>query len=295
MAAPQPEGERLLRVATRASLSVATTLALVKLAGWWITGSVGVLGAMVDSLMDVAASLVTFVGVRQALVPADDNHRFGHGKAEPLAALVQSAFIGGTAVVVAAQAVPRLVDPPALRHPLAGMVVMGFSVLATLALVAYQRRVVARTGSLAVRADSMHYVGDVLSNLAVGVGVALASWPSLRFVDPLLGLGIAGWLLWTAYSVARESIDMLMDRELPEGQRDAIVAAIRGHEAVLDLQTLRTRASGPQVFVEAWVEVDGGLDLRAAERLRRTLGDRVRAVEPHAEVTVHARPDRNEV
>ena len=210
---------RLRLRATYASLAVAAVLITAKLIIWIDTGSVALLSSLVDSFVDAAASLVNFFAVRQAIVPADREHRFGHGKAEPLAALGQSAFLVGSAVLLMFEAVRRLVSPTPVEGAAAGIGVMLFSIVVTLGLVAYQRHVVRRTGSLAINADELHYRGDLFLNLGVIATLALGSLFALPILDPLFGAGVGLWIIYGAVKISRLSLTQLMDRELPDEER----------------------------------------------------------------------------
>src|SRR5271167_2492952 len=170
-----PAADHLRRMATYASVAVAAVLIAVKFAAWLETGSVALLSSLVDSLLDIVASLVNLVAVRHAMSPADREHRFGHGKAEPLAVLGQSAFITGSAMLLLAEAVRRLIWPVPIENPPAGIAVMVFSIIVTIGLVSYQRYVVRRTGSIAVTADELHYRSDVVLNIGVIFALVLGS------------------------------------------------------------------------------------------------------------------------
>lgn len=280
----------LRRRATTAAVAVSSTLAVAKLGAWFATGSIAVLGSLVDSLLDLGASMVSFVGVRRAMVPADDDHGFGHGKAEPLAALAQSAFLLGSALFVAMEAVPRLLAPPVVSRPAIGIFVMLAGIATTVPLVLYQRSVARRTGSLAVAADAAHYASDVFGHGAVAVGLALATNPSLRFVDPLLGLLVALYVARQAWQIGRRSVDMLMDRELPDEVREAVLAAARAHPEVRDILRCRTRASGPQRFADLVVVLDGEASLHAVHVVQVDVARRLREVLPDGEITVRVEP-----
>ncbi len=280
----------LTRRATTAAVVVSASLAFAKLGAWFATGSIAVLGSLVDSLLDLGASMVSFVGVRRARVPADDDHGFGHGKAEPLAALAQSAFLLGSAVFVAMEAVPRIFNPPAVTRPAFGIAVMLVGVAATIPLVLYQRSVARRTNSLAVAADAAHYASDIFGHLAVAVGLALASTPSLRIVDPLLGLLVALYVGYQAVSIGRKSVDMLMDRELPDAVREAVLEAALTHPEVCGVLHWRTRASGPQRFADMVVVVDGNVSLHHVHVVQAEVVGRIREVLPDGEITVRVEP-----
>jgi len=284
------EAARLLRLATTASVATAVVLIVVKLAAFVFTDSVSILSTLIDSMLDAAASFVNLIAVRHALVPADREHRFGHGKAEPLAAMVQAAFITGSAIFLVIEAVPRLFTPHPVSHSAVGIGVMAFSIVATLALVTLQRRVIQRTGSLAISADQLHYLGDVLVNGAVIVALLLATQLGWTFADPLFGIGIAAYILYNAWQIAAGALDMLMDRELPEDERDRIRGVIRQHAGVLGVHDLRTRASGPQIFIQCHIELDGDQSLRQAHAIADAVEFDLRAAFPGAEVIVHQDP-----
>jgi len=282
-----PESARLMRLATYASVSVASVLVLVKLVAWLLTDSVSLLSTLIDSLLDAAASIIMLFAVREALTPADAEHRFGHGKAEPLAALGQAAFITGSAIFLLFEAVQRLVDPQPVQQPVVGLAVMGFSIVATFLLTRFQARVVKRSGSLAIAADSLHYLSDLLVNAAVVVALLLSMYLGWTYADPVFALAIAAYILKTAWSIGRGAFDMLMDRELPETDRERIKAIVMAEPEVRGLHDLRTRASGPQVFIQLHLELDGQMPLvRAhaiADRLERRLGETFQG----AEVLIH--------
>lgn len=284
---PKADAARLMRLATYASVGVAGLLVLVKLAAWVLTDSVSLLSTLIDSLLDAAASLIMLFAVREALTPPDAEHRFGHGKAEPLAALGQSAFITGSALFLLFEAVQRLVDPRPVQQPEVGLAVMGFSIVATFILTRFQRHVVRRSGSLAIAADSLHYLSDLLVNVAVVAALLLSVYAGWGFADPVFALAIAAYILRTAWQIGRGAFDMLMDRELPEAERARIKEIILAEPEVLGLHDLRTRASGPQVFIQFHLELDGCLPLARAHAIADGLERRLSQAFNGAEVLVH--------
>ncbi|HMA16215.1 MAG: cation diffusion facilitator family transporter [Bacteroidota bacterium] len=284
------EAARLLRLATTASVATAVLLIVVKLVAFVVTDSVSILSTLIDSLLDAAASLLNLIAVRHALVPADREHRFGHGKAEPLAAMGQAAFITGSAIFLVIEAVPRLITPHPVSHSAIGIGVMAFSMVATLALVTLQRRVIQRTGSLAISADQLHYLGDILVNGAVIVALLLATQLGWTFADPLFGIGIAAYILYNAWQIAAGAFDMLMDRELPEDERERIRGVIRRHAGVLGVHDLRTRASGPQIFIQCHIELAGDQTLLQAHAIADAVEQDLRHAFPGAEVIIHQDP-----
>lgn len=281
---------RLVRWASYASVTTATVLILVKLVAWQLTDALSMLATLIDSLLDVAASLVTLLALRHAQTPADSDHRFGHGKAEPLAALGQSAFVMGSAIFLFIEATHRLVTPRAVEHGRIGIAVMVFSILATLALVTFQAFVVRRSGSIAIKADSVHYKGDLLMNCAVIAAIVMSTEWDWGYADPLFGLGIAFYIIYVAWQVARGALDMLMDRELPDAQRNAIKGIILGNAEVKGLHDLRTRESGPQVFIQCHVELDGAQPLVEAHDVAERIEFQLQAAYPGAEVIIHQDP-----
>lgn len=289
-ALPAADPGRLMRRATYASVGAAGLLIAVKLAVWIASGSVSVLASLLDSLLDAGASLVNLLAVRQALTPADREHRFGHGKAEPLAGLAQSAFIGGSAVLLLAQAVERMIQPQPVAHTTLAVVVMLLSIGVTFALVTFQRHVIRLTNSTAIRADSLHYLGDLMVNGGVIATLLLAQWFRAPILDPLFGAGVAFYVLWSAWRIVRLSLDMLMDRELPDATRQKIRDICLQHPEVRRVHDLRTRVAGRDIFIQAHVEMDGAMSLLAAHAVTDALEARIKAALPGAEVLIHQDP-----
>lgn len=281
---------RMMRLATMAAVGVASLLIAAKLAAWIATGSVALLSTLVNSALDAVASVLNFVAVRQALTPADDEHRFGHGKAEPLAGLGQSAFIAGSALFVMGEAGKRLFVPEPVVRSNIGIAVMVVSVVLTLFLLRFQRMVVRETGSLAVRANSTHYAGDLLMNVAVIAALAAQSTLGWSFVDPVLAIVIALSLIWSAWRISKQSLDLLMDHELPEADRRRIVEISTGHPEVRNVHDLRTRSAGHDAFIQLHLELDPDIALSKAHVISDQVEDAIRAAYPNAEVIIHQDP-----
>lgn len=283
------EHKRLLRLATRASVAVASILVVSKALAWWLSGSVSLLAGLTDSALDAVASFLNLLAVHYALRPADDDHRFGHGKAEALAGIAQALFIGGSAVLIALQALERLRNPQPLGDTAIGIGVMLLSLVLTVALLAVQRKVIRATGSTAVRADSLHYRSDLLLNGSILLALLLArfGWPQL---DALFGLGIALYILWSALQIARESTAILMDKELPVDVSEDMASRVLAIEGVLGVHDLRTRVSGNQWFVQLHIELPGQLPLHHAHGLCVQASQVIRQQYPKADVMVHADP-----
>ncbi len=284
------EPQRLMRAATIASMSVALALIGAKTAAWLITESVSMLSSLVDSSLDFLASLVTFLAVRQALTPADADHRFGHGKAEALAGLTQAGFIAASGGGLLLTVSDRLLHPHEVRHEAVGVAVSLLAIVLTLALVAFQNYVVKRTGSIAIGADKAHYKTDLVSNVAVGIALFLAG----RFNQPLIDAGMAAlvalYLIHGAWGVGRSSLDVLMDRELPDADRLRIVDIARRHPEVQDIHDLRTRSSGLTKFIQLHIELDPTLTLTQAHEIGDQVEADIQAGFPDAEIILHVDP-----
>lgn len=291
MDAAKHHSDRLQRTATYASVAVALLLVGVKIWAWLATDSVSLLSSLVDSMLDVAASLITLLAVRIALRPADSEHRFGHGKAEGLAALAQSLIIALSAAYVLAEALQRLLEPEAISSPEKGIAVMLVSIALTLALVTYQRYVVRETGSMAIGADALHYQSDLLINASVAVAIPLAAWTQFGWIDALIGIAIACFILRTTYQMASEALDVLLDRELPDEERIRIRNIALNHPDVRGFHDLRTRFGGNRYFIQFHLELDSNTSLMRAHEILDAVEDRVRAEYPGCDIIVHPDPE----
>jgi len=280
----------LLRRVTLASIIVAGVLIVVKVGAYILTGSVAILSSLIDSVLDTLASIVNWFAVRQSLVPADSDHRFGHGKAEPLAGLGQAAFIAGSSLLLLFEAVTRFVTPVPVTHGSIGIGVMVFSLVLTIALVAYQNSVIRRTRSLAVQADSLHYTGDVVLNLSVIASILLSTYVGWTAADPLFAIAIAAWIVRAAWGIARQSLDQLMDRELPDSDRDRIRDLCLAHAEVRGVHELRTRASGRDIFIQLHLVLDRDMSLAEAHRVSDGIQAELRAAFPGSDVIIHEDP-----
>ncbi|HEU5284928.1 MAG TPA: cation diffusion facilitator family transporter, partial [Sphingomicrobium sp.] len=252
--------ERALLSSRAALASVALALVLLAAKAWAAveTNSTAMLGSLADTALDLVASLATLAGVVIAARPADRDHRFGHGKAEALVALGQVALIGVSALWIAWRALDRLINGGATAEMELGIGVSLFAMAATVALLAYQRRVIARTGSVAIRTDHVHYQSDLLLNSAVIAALVLDQWAGLRGADALFGIAIAVWLLWGAFRSSGQAVNQLMDREWPEEERARFLATAAEYPELAGLHDLRTRTSGTHHFAQfhVWVPAD---------------------------------------
>jgi ferrous-iron efflux pump FieF len=231
-----------------------------------VTADVALLSSLVDSLVDAAAALVSLLAVRYAATPADREHRFGHGKAEPLAALVQSAFLAG------------------------GALLLLVSMALTAGLVAYQRHVVRETGSLAINADELHYRSDLILNAGVIATLAVESAWDVPLLDPLFGGAVGLWIIRSAVAIARLSAMQLMDRELPDTEREHIRAIAQAEPGVVAAHHIRTRVAGPTTFIQLHIDIDGATTLSRAHDIADAVEGRLRHHFPRAEIFVHQEP-----
>jgi ferrous-iron efflux pump FieF len=283
-------GGRLMRQAALASMVVATALIAAKLVAWIVTGSVSMLTSLVDSALDLVTSLITFFAIRQALTPADDDHRFGHGKAEALAGIAQAGFIAASAFGVGLTIVDRFLHPQEVRNEDVGIIVSAVAVVLTLALTVFQSHVVRRTGSLAVTADRTHYLADFVTNIGVGTGLFVSSRFDLPAVDVVVALCVAVYLVWGAWGIGRTSIDVLMDRELPVADRQKILDIVLRQPGVRGAHDLRTRSAGLTKFIQLHVVFHPGMSLGRAHVMGDSIEAEILRVFPDAEVILHIDP-----
>lgn len=280
---------RLLLLTGAASVLVALTLITIKGGVWWFSGSVSLLASLIDSVMDSLASLVNFFAIRYSLQPADEEHRFGHGKAEALAGLGQAALIAVSALLLGREAVLKLLDPQPVTQLEWAIGVMLVSIVLTFMLLLLQRYTIRRTGSTAIEADSLHY----LSDLAVNVGIIVALVASLNgylWVDGTVALLIAVYIFYAAWGIGNESVQLLLDREIPGNVREEIGAIVASHPQALGFHQLRTRQSGRTQFIQLHVDMEESLTLRDAHDLAERIEMDIRARFPMADVIIHEDP-----
>lgn len=277
--------------AALASISMALFLVALKTYAAWDTGSVAMLGSLADTSLDFIASLITFFGVRWAAMPADEEHRYGHGKAEALAALVQVILIFVSALGIAWRAFDRLQSGRPTEQLELGIGVSVVAMVATFALLAYQRYVIRKTGSVAIMTDHVHYQTDVLLNVAVIAALTFDQLLGWRLADPLFGFAIAAWLMYGAWNAASHSVDQLMDREWPIGEREAFIAAAQEYPELAGLHDLRTRTSGAHRFVQFHVWVPGGWTVAEAHQRMDAVEEKLQHRFPGCEIIIHLDPE----
>lgn len=284
------EQKRLMRLGAMASVMVAITLIVAKGYAWWFSGSVSLLGSLADSSLDFLASAVTLFAIIIALRPADAEHRFGHGKAEAIAGLFQTSIIFGSSAFLIYSSIERIRNPVPIEEGMLGVYVSIFAIFLTLGLVTFQKKVISKTKSVAISADRLHYLGDLLLNFAVIAALLLASVGGIHAADGYFGLGIALYIGWNAYQISRTSIDMLMDKEFDSAEREKIFNLVLGSPEVKGIHELKTRRSGLNVFIQFHIELDPDLNLfeahYIADEVEATVGEEF----PNSEIIIHTDP-----
>lgn len=281
----------LNRSAALASIAVALLLVGLKVWAAWTTGSTAMLGSLADTVLDLVASVATLAGVWVAAQPDDDNHRFGHGKAEALAAMFQVVLISISALSLAARAIGQWVAGARPQEAEGGIAVSVIAMAATVALLAWQRRVIRQTGSLAISTDHVHYQSDLFLNLAVIAALALDQYAGVAGADPFFGLAIALWLGWGAWGASQAAVDQLMDKEWPPEKKDRFLEVVARHPELRGLHDLRTRTSGDRDFVQFHVAVDPAMTIRAAHDVMDEIEAKLLAEFPGVEILIHPDPE----
>lgn len=285
------QSTHLMRYATYASISVAFIIVIFKFFAWHITESVSLLSSLADSFLDIIASLINMLAVHYAIRPPDKEHRFGHGKAEDLAALLQAGFILASALYITSEAIGRFMNPQPMQHTTIGIGVMAISIGLTLALVYFQSYVIKRTESTVIQADRLHYLADVMVN-GVVIGVfALSYIIDWYWVDPFCALVIAVYIAKTSWGLGKGAFDNLMDREFADEEREAIVKLAVQHPEVKGVHDLKTRISGMHRFIQFHLEMDGNISLYHAHEISDEIVAKVREAFPNADITIHQDPE----
>lgn len=279
-----------MKTAATASVCVAVVLIGVKLFALIMTDSVAMLSSLIDSSLDALASCLNLWAVRQSLEPADSRHRFGHGKIEPLASLGQAMFIAGSALLLIFQSIHYILNPRDVGNAEIGMAAMGVSIVLTLLLVAFQRFVVKKTGSVAITADYAHYAGDVMMNLSVVASLFVSARFRFPYSDPIFALAIAVYLLVCARRVFGQAMVQLIDAELPHAEKQKIANIVLTTPDVSGLHDLRTRSSGTQWFIQLHLELDPDLSLSKAHAIADAVEKRLQSAFPNAEIIIHQDP-----
>ncbi len=282
--------DRLKKLATYASISAAVFLAFIKLVVSLYTGSLAILSSLVDSVSDIFASLITFIAIHFSVRPASLQHRYGYGKAEAISSLLQSAFVAGSALFVVYEGINRMINPYPITDIGWGLVVICISIIVTLALVIFQQYVIKKTESLAVSADRLHYLIDLTTNSIIIISLILVKFFDFYWFDTVAALFVAGYLLCNAYEIAKQAIEMLMDRELSAEIRDEVCKIVKSCNGCHGIHDLRTHSLGGMYMFEFHLELDGNLSLYAAHDITEDVEAKIKAKFPESQVLIHQDP-----
>jgi ferrous-iron efflux pump FieF len=278
--------------AARLSILAAAFLIAIKTVTGFLTGSISVWASLLDSLMDIFASVVNFFAVRAAARPADEDHTYGHGKAESLAGLFQALVITASGAFLIREAVKRIREPHEIASEWLGIGTMVIAITVSLALVARLRAVARKTDSPALASDAVHYASDIYTNASALVALAIVYFTDWKIVDPLFSIAISLYILWSAFSVGREAINILMDRRLPTEIDDQIAAIVgRYHDqGVFGFHDLRTRRSGSLKFIDLHLDIERRLTFEEAHAVAVRVLRQIEAEIPRSRVSVHTDP-----
>ena len=281
---------RLIMLASVGALVSAAILVLIKSYGYHVSGSAAMLASLIDSIIDVAVSFILFLAVRYSLKPADADHRHGHGKIEGIAALLQSAFMICAALFLAYEAYLKISDMTPVRDHHISIGISLIAIAMSIFVITLQKYTLSRAPSLLIQADKAHYKTDILLNISVIIALVMDAKTGMPWIDPVFALLVAGYFIWNAYFIGRSSLDMLMDRELPEQIREHILAIVAQYPEVYGMHDLRTRASGMAIHISFDVELNGDLSLSAGHDIVRRLEHGIIGHYPNAEILIHMDP-----
>jgi ferrous-iron efflux pump FieF len=272
------------------TIAIASFLVALKGFAFIVTGSLAVLSSLIDSVLDVNISVVNYLAIRYSAKPADEEHRYGHGKIEGLAALLQASMIGGAAVFLIFEVLSRLIAPQSMQAHITAIVVMIISAFASLVIVMIQNRALERSGSLAVESDRAHYTSDIIMHAGVIVAVLIQFYKGPAWIDAAFAAIVVLWMANTAREIASKGLDMILDRELPREQRERLLALINNHAGVLGVHDLRTTRSGMKEIITFDIEADPQLSLHDAHAITKDLEREILEIFPEAEIMIHVDP-----
>ena len=282
--------ELLIKAASIASLFVSSTLIIIKYFGWTETDSISILGSLADSLIDFLASIFVFIAISFSSLPADKEHRFGYGKSEGLVVFIQSLLIGVSGLYVFSEAIQRFFHPSEINQPSVAVWIIVVSIVLSIALVSFQKYVVNISQSKAIESDQYHYITDLYINISVLISILISGWTSYLFVDSLIGLFIAIFVIYSAINLLKKSFKILLDQELPSSERDQIKAIALTHPEVLGFHDLRTRDAGRNYVIQFHLELDPQMTLLHAHEIIEQVMEQVLDAFPDAEIIVHSDP-----
>lgn len=284
------QNNALMRKATFASIFTAIALIVLKFMTFVLTGSMAMLSTLLDSIQDSMTSFINFIAVKHATEPADKEHRFGHGKAQALGGAAQGIIIAIASFLLICESVSRLFNPKVITDIGLGIAITGIAIIATFFLVRFQKYVIKKTNSLSIKADMLHYEGDILMNVGVIVSMVLSYYLKWTFIDSLFGIAVGLYLLHVVYTILKESVGMLMDTEMPGFVRDEIKKIALSHKDVYEIYDLKTRQSGEDIFIQFCIRLDQELTLKRAHDITDELERQIRKVIPDSAVIIHPEP-----
>ena len=282
-----PEDQRLMRLATYASVSMAVALLLGKTVAWWLSDSLALLSSLTDSLFDVITSVINMLALRYALKPADDEHRFGHTSIEDIAGLAQFAFIGAAMLLIILQSLERLANPQPMTHETLGIIVSVIAMIATMVLVTFQTIVAKRSGSLIIASDRMHYVGDIAFNIGVLIALVLTASFGLTWADPAMAIFIALVILWSTRSIGIRAFNNLMDREMPAEEKTHIEEIVRRVPEIRGVHNVKTRYAGTKPFIQLHIDLEPTLSFAEAHAITDRLEKALMEQYPGGDIIIH--------
>lgn len=281
----------LILRAIYASISVSSLIIIAKIIGWYITDSTTILASLTDSLLDVTASLINFIAAKYALQPPDNEHRFGHNKAEDLAVFAQSSFFGLSGIFVIMVSIKRLIVPKVIEHDILGIYIMLFSIVVTIFLLVYQTYVLKKTSSNIVKADRLHYSFDLLTNFAVIISLYLSGIFNNKFIDPLFAIFIAVYILYGAAKLLINALNNLMDHEFEEEEKSKIHKIIMSSKQALGYHDLKTRKAGRKYFIQFHLEMDGNISLIQSHNIAEDIEKKLKDEFENLEIIIHQDPE----
>ena len=284
------QNNALMRKAKFASIYTAIALIVLKFMTFVLTGSMAMLSTLLDSIQDSMTSFINFIAVKHATEPADKEHRFGHGKAQALGGAAQGIIIAIASFLLICESVSRLFNPKVITDIGLGIAITGIAIIATFFLVRFQKYVIKKTNSLSIKADMLHYEGDILMNVGVIVSMVLSYYLKWTFIDSLFGIAVGLYLLHVVYTILKESVGMLMDTEMPGFVRDEIKKIALSHKDVHEIYDLKTRQSGEDIFIQFCIRLDQELTLKRAHDITDELERQIRKVIPDSAVIIHPEP-----
>ncbi len=286
----EQEDKRLKIKAAIAALAVASFLIAVKFIAYHDSGSVAVLGSLIDSVMDLLASIVSFIAVRLSGLPADDDHRFGHGKAEALAGIIQAVVIVISALLLITESIKKFINPEEVKNPDQGIMIMVLAIIVTLILVSYQKYVIKKTASIAIEADHLHYKGDLVMNSLVIAALYASSSLNFLYADPVFGILVAFYLIYNVLQIARKSTDILMDKEMSDKMREEIIDIVLKVPQVKKIEEMRSRTAGTNNFIQFHLLLDGSMSLDEAHNITDEIEEKVMRNFKNIEIIIHPEP-----